>query len=63
MNQGKENYGWQTNPDILQSSTIQVWTDGGSMLTAQCPLKEARQMVTDKKVFVISSQAIGYYEE
>jgi len=63
MKRGKENHDWQTNPDILQFLTIQVWTDRGSMLTAQCPLKEARQMVADKKVFVISSQAIGYYEE
>ena len=44
--------------DKLTTSTVQYWLNG-SMMTAQMPLEEAKQLVRNGKAFVISAQAIG----
>jgi hypothetical protein len=62
MKKGTEQ-NWQTDPNTLDTHHVQVWSDGGSMLTAQCPLADAKKMVQRGAAFVISGQAIGHYDE
>ena len=49
--------GWQLNWTNLNAPKIQYWMDG-VMITRFSP-EEARNMVIDRKAFVISEQAIG----
>lgn len=61
MRRGQEQT-WQMEPERLITSTVQVWSSSGSMLTAQCPLDDAQAAVREGRAFVISSQAIGHYD-
>lgn len=49
---------WQTNPESITSSSIQLWTNG-TMRTAQLENAVAKAMVASGTAFVITSQAIG----
>lgn len=48
---------WRKNPNMLQTSKVQVWR-GGVMLTAEWPLEKARQYVADGRAMAICDQAI-----
>ena len=50
---------WQCDPYQLLSPTVQCWTYSGTMATANCPLAEARDLVSCGRAYVISDQAIG----
>lgn len=52
---------WQKDPAVLKTDKVQVWTQSGTMLTAEMPLEEARRMVVEGKAYVITAQAIGRY--
>ncbi len=49
------------NPEHLETEKIQLWTPD-TMLTL-IPLSEARDLVKEKKYFVITCQAIGFNRE
>ncbi len=50
---------WQKNPDNITTSTVQFWSIGGTMITDQMKLSDARQMVKEGRAFVITGQAIN----
>jgi hypothetical protein len=50
---------WQLDPaSITMVGTVQHWA-GGVMTTGFMPVDEARQLVADRKAFVITGCAIG----
>jgi len=49
------------NPEHIRMETVQLWKNG-VMITAQLSKEEAKEMVRQRKAFVISSQAIGLLE-
>ena len=53
---------WQINPDNIQTKTVQYWRHG-VMVTAMTTNEQAKQMVSEGRAFVISSQAIGALTE
>ena len=46
------------NSEHILTETVQLWKNG-IMITAQLSKEKAKEMVRQKKAFVISSQAIG----
>lgn len=50
---------WQKNPDNVTTETVQYWSWGGSMLTAQMSNAVAREHIRAGRAFVITGQAIG----
>ena len=64
MTKKKRNFqpqAWQKDPQNVKTSTVQLWSASGIMLTAQLPLEKAREMVTKGEAFVICDQAVGYF--
>ncbi len=55
---------WQKNPDVIDKNLekLQLWSSSGIMLTAMLKYDEAVTMVKDGRCYVISNQAIGFYE-
>ena len=54
---------WQTQADQIETDKVQLWSSSGVMLTAQMDKETAKKMVADSRCFVISGQAIGFYED
>ncbi len=52
---------WQKNPETLKTENVQYWLASGTMLGLRT-LAEARESVRRGWAFVISSQAIGQYD-
>ena len=46
------------NPEHILTETVQLWKNG-IMITAQLSKEKAKEMVRQRKAFVISSQAIS----
>ena len=61
MKKGQEK-AWQRDPNMLETDPVQLWGNMGILLTGCCPLVVAKECVVDDLAFVISDQAIGYYE-
>jgi|SRR5215471_6839310 len=61
MKKGQEQT-WQTDPEVITTSNVQVWSSNGAMITACFPRANAQKMIAEGRAFVISSQAIGYYD-
>ena len=55
---------WQRDPAKLNTPTgmIQLWSASGTMVTAQLPIEQARELVASGSAFVISSQAVGRFD-
>ena len=53
---------WQTDAKNLTTSRVQVWSASGIVLTAQESLSGARESVKSGRAFIISEQAIGFYD-
>lgn len=51
---------WQKDPESLKTSRVQLW---GETMQGLITLEKAKQYVIEKKCFVISDQAIGFYED
>lgn len=51
---------WQTKPENVTTDKVQLWSQSGTMVTAQLSNKDAREMVANGSCFVITSQAIGW---
>ncbi len=58
----KQSKTWQTDPQNIETETVQAWCKNGGMLTAQMTRERARELVRLGRAFVISVQAIGYYD-
>ena len=48
---------WQMNANNISGEKIQLWVNG--IMRSLISYSEARQMIENKKAFVISNQAIG----
>jgi len=48
---------WRKNPNMLQTSKVQVWR-GGVLLTAEWPLEKARQYIAEGRALAVCDQAI-----
>lgn len=53
---------WQKNPNSIETDRVQVWSASGSMIGIRSR-EEARELVSLEKAFVISDQAINFYEQ
>jgi len=53
---------WQMDPDSIQTESVQLWSATGVMLSGMLSKEEARKLVSSGKCFVMSEQAIGYYD-
>ena len=51
---------WQKDPKSINSNRVQVWSDKGTMIGVKNKAW-AVENITNKTVFVISDQAVGYY--
>ena len=61
MKKGQTKHEYQTNPKVLETSKVQLWSSDGIMLTL-IPLEEAKSYVAEEKAFVSTVQAIVFYD-
>ena len=53
---------WQQDMDSIKTSEVQLWSKTGIMMQV-IPRKQARELVLNDRAFVISDQAVGFYED
>ena len=53
---------WQKDPNQIDTQNVQLWNENNVMLTAKLSTQEAREMIDDGRCFVITGQAIGFYD-
>jgi hypothetical protein len=61
MRKGKEQH-WQREPGRLITDKVAVYSFTGTMLTAQCSLKDARAQVEKGNAFCVSDSSIAHFE-
>jgi hypothetical protein len=52
---------WQKDCENVETENVQLWNENGIMLS-RIKNQEAKEMVKDGRCFVITSQAIGFYD-
>ena len=58
IQQAKE---WQKNPETIKTSRVQLWSP--AVMMGLIDLAEAKELVAGEKCFVITDQAIGFYDK
>ena len=56
-NQATDDLVLRKDPNMLQTSKVQVWR-GGVLLTAEWPLEKARQYIAEGRALAVCDQAI-----